>query len=324
MQCRRHIPGFAFSLVFVLSYFTNKFVLSVLKFTYPTLFQGWQTFIGAVLLLLSGKLGWVEMSFITRSSALSWLPASLLFVGNIYAGSRALSRLDIPFFFTLQNSSHVVTYVITTALHREKHKTHRLKTISIGLMLLSAVNLPLCDPQVAVMTRVLLLSVQTSFNRLHLPPGQVDPSAYLWAVCHLLCAGAYKAFEFHKSSNLSDCEQYCINCLFSVLVLALAAHPTGDLTGALEFPALYSGVFHCGCGASALLGFLLLLVTVKLKRGLSREHVGIWFFISKVSAMSLSPLVFSVNINTSSFVCVLMALVGEALLVFSDRDSTLG
>uniref|UniRef100_A0A3P9IR67 Transmembrane protein 241 n=1 Tax=Oryzias latipes TaxID=8090 RepID=A0A3P9IR67_ORYLA len=299
MQCRRHIPGFAFSLVFVLSYFTNKFVLSVLKFTYPTLFQGWQTFIGAVLLLLSGKLGWVEMSFITRSSALSWLPASLLFVGNIYAGSRALSRLDIPFFFTLQNSSHVVTYVITTALHREKHKTHQLKTISMGLMLLSAVNLPLCDPQ-------------------------VDHSAYLWAVCHLLCAGVYKAFEFHKSSNLSDCEQYCINCLFSVLVLALAAHPTGDLTGALEFPSLYSGVFHCGCGASALLGFLLLLVTVKLKRGLSSEHIGIWIFISKVTAMSLSPLVFIVNINTSSFVCVLMGLVGEALLVFSDRDSTLG
>lgn len=26
----------------------------------------WQTFIGAVLLLLSGKLGWVEMSCITR------------------------------------------------------------------------------------------------------------------------------------------------------------------------------------------------------------------------------------------------------------------
>uniref|UniRef100_A0A3P9LT79 Transmembrane protein 241 n=1 Tax=Oryzias latipes TaxID=8090 RepID=A0A3P9LT79_ORYLA len=299
MQCRRHIPGFAFSLVFVLSYFTNKFVLSVLKFTYPTLFQGWQTFIGAVLLLLSGKLGWVEMSFITRSSALSWLPASLLFVGNIYAGSRALSRLDIPFFFTLQNSSHVVTYVITTALHREKQKAHQLKTISMGLMLLSAVNLPLWDPQ-------------------------VDHSAYLWAVCNLLCAGAYKAFEFHKSSNLSDCEQYCVNCLFSVLVLALAAHPTGDLTGALDFPSLYSGVFHCGCGASALLGFLLLLVTVKLKRGLSSEHVGIWIFISKVTAMSLSPLVFTVNINTSSFVCVLMGLVGEALLVFSDRDSQLG
>uniref|UniRef100_A0A4W6C824 Transmembrane protein 241 n=1 Tax=Lates calcarifer TaxID=8187 RepID=A0A4W6C824_LATCA len=95
MQWRRHITGCAFSLVFVVSYFTNKYVLSVLKFTYPTLFQGWQTFVGAVLLLLFGKLGWVELSRITRS-ALPWLPASLLFVGNIYAGSRALSRIVRP------------------------------------------------------------------------------------------------------------------------------------------------------------------------------------------------------------------------------------
>lgn len=32
----------------------------------------WQTFIGAVLLLLSGKLGWVEMSHITRYFTLYW------------------------------------------------------------------------------------------------------------------------------------------------------------------------------------------------------------------------------------------------------------
>uniref|UniRef100_A0A3B5QH24 Transmembrane protein 241 n=1 Tax=Xiphophorus maculatus TaxID=8083 RepID=A0A3B5QH24_XIPMA len=127
MHWRSHVSGLAFSFVFTVSYFTNKFVLSVLKFTYPTLFQGWQTFIGAALLLLSGKLGWVEMSRIPRSAALSWLPGSFLFVGNIYAGSRALSRIDIPFFFTLQNSSHVVSYIIARAVHREK--TQRLKII---------------------------------------------------------------------------------------------------------------------------------------------------------------------------------------------------
>lgn len=86
----------------------------------------------------------------SRSAAVSWLPASLLFVGNIYAGSRALSRIvrlltfcimnyrkgchlaayllvwtvflfvqDIPFFFTLQNSSHVVSYVVLKVVQRE-------------------------------------------------------------------------------------------------------------------------------------------------------------------------------------------------------------
>ncbi|XP_032359595.1 transmembrane protein 241 isoform X2 [Etheostoma spectabile] len=215
----------------------------------------WQTFIGAVLLLLSGKFGWVEMSRITRSAAFSWLPGSLLFVGNIYAGSRALSRIDIPIFFTLQNSSYVVSYIILKVVHREK--TRWLKLISVCLMLLSAINLPLHDPQ-------------------------FDYSGYLWAVGHLLCVGAYRAFQVHyKSSNLSDLEQQCINYLFSVLLLAMAAHPTGDLMGAMEFPSLQSYTFHCGCCASALLGFLLLLATVKLKSGLSLEHFGVWIFLSK-------------------------------------------
>ncbi|KAK5898308.1 hypothetical protein CgunFtcFv8_015738 [Champsocephalus gunnari] len=297
MQWRKHITGLAFSIVFVVSYFTNKFVLSVLKFTYPTLFQGWQTFVGALLLLLSGKFGWVEMSRITRSAALSCLPGSLLFVGNIYAGSRALSRIDIPFFFTLQNSSHVFSYIILKVVHREK--TQWLKFVSICFMLLSAINLPMYDPQ-------------------------FDISGYLWAVGHLLCVGGYRVFQVHyKSSNLSDLEQQCINYLFSVLLLAIAAHPSGDLMGAMEFPSLQSYTFHCGCCASALLGFLLLLATVKLKSGLTLKHFEVWIFLSKITAMSLSPFVFNMDINTPSLICVVTSHVGEALLVYSQRDSKL-
>lgn len=266
----------------------------MLKFTYPTLFQGWQTFIGAVLLLLSGKLGWVEMSRITRSAALSWLPGSLLFVGNIYAGSRALSSIDIPFFFTLQNSSQVVSYIITKVVHRERGQW--LKSISLFFMLLSAINLPFYDPQ-------------------------FDYSGYLWAVGHLFCVGAYKVFQVHhKPSNLSDLEQQCINYLFSVLLLALAAHPTGDLMGALEFPSLQSYTFHCGCCASALLGFLLLLATAKLKSGFSLEHFRVWIFMSKVTAMCLSPFIFYMDINTPALICVVVSHVAEALLVYAERE----
>ncbi|KAM9332256.1 UDP-N-acetylglucosamine transporter TMEM241 homolog [Pholidichthys leucotaenia] len=294
MQWRRHVTGLLFISVFVLSYFSNKFVLSVLKFTYPTLFQGWQTFIGAVLLLLSGKLGWVEMSRITRSATLSWLPGSFLFVGNIYAGSRALSCIDIPFFFTLQNSSHVVSFIISMVLHREK--TQRLKFISICLILLSTIHLPFYDPQ-------------------------FDYSGYLWAVCHLFCVGAYRVFQaHHKSSNLSDLEQQFINYFFSVLLLAVAAHPTGDLMSALEFPSLQSHTFHCGCCASALLGFLLLLATVKLKSGLSLEHFRVWIFLSKVIAMAVSPFIFVMDFNVMSLLCVVVCHVGEAMLMYSENS----
>nr|XP_057915498.1 transmembrane protein 241 [Doryrhamphus excisus] len=295
MQWKRNFTGLAFSFFFVVSYFTNKFVLTVMKFTYPTLFQGWQTFIGAVLLLLCGKLGWVEMKRISRSAALSWFPGSLLFVGNIYAGSRALSRLEIPFFFTLQNSSHVVTYAISKAVHREKMEW--LKFISVCLMLFSAINLPAYDPQ-------------------------FDLSGYMWAVAHLVCVGAYRVFQVHyKSSNLSDIEQQYVNYLFSVLLLAMAAHPTGDLTSALEFSSLQSYALSCGCCASALLGFLLLLASVKLKSGLSLQHLALWIFLSKVTAMFLSPLIFYMDLNTPSIICVAVSHVSEAMLVYFERET---
>lgn len=297
MQWRRHITGVTFSFIFVVTYFTNKFVLSVLNFTFPTLFQGWQTFTGALLLLLSGQLGWVEISRIPRSAALSWLPGSFLFVGNIYAGSRALSDMEIPFFFTLQNSSHVVSGVVLKVAYGEKMQ--RLQLLSLSFMLLAAMNLPFHDPQ-------------------------FDASGYWWAVVHLLCSGAYRVFTAqHQAANLSDLEQQYVNYLFSVLLLALAAHPTGDLTGVLDFPFLSSYTFHGGCCASALLGFLLLLATVRLKSRFSLQHFGVWIFLSKVATVSLSPLVFSVDVNLPSLLCVVGSLAAEALLVYSQRESQL-
>ncbi|KAG7216756.1 hypothetical protein INR49_021153 [Caranx melampygus] len=302
MQWRRHMSGLAFSFVFVVSHFTNKFVLSVLKFTYPTLFQGWQTFIGGILLLLFGKLGWVEMSRITRSAALPWLPASLLFVGNIYAGSRALSRIDIPYFFTLQNSSHVVSYIILKVVYREVTEDAVAPIDQVGVEVMTHMSHAVFSPQPPLN--------DPQFNR-----------GYLWAAGHLFCVGAYRVFQVHyKSSNLGDLEQQCINYVFSVLLLAVAAHPTGELMGAMEFPFLQSHTFHCGCCASALLGFLLLLATVKLKSGLSLEHFGVWIFLSKVTATFLSPVIFPMDFNVPCLMCVVVSHVGEALLLYSNRE----
>ncbi|XP_028290495.1 transmembrane protein 241 isoform X2 [Gouania willdenowi] len=279
---RRNVSGYVFSFIFIVSCFTNKFVLSVLNFTYPTLFQGWQTLIGAVLLLTCVKLGWVEMSPISRSAALSWFPGSLLFVGNIYSGSRALSHMVIPFFFTLQNSSHVVSYIISTFIHREK--THRIKLASVCIMLLSAINLPLHDPQ-------------------------FDYSGYLWALGHLLCLGSYRVFQVHnRSSNLSDLEQQCLNYLFSIVLLGLAAHPTGDLNGALAFPFLWSYTFYCGCCTSALLGFLLVLVTVRIKIGMSLQHLAVWVYTSKIIAMFFSTFIFETSVSSESVACFVCLL----------------
>lgn len=91
---------------------------------------------------------------------------------------------------------------------------------------------------------------------------------------------------------------------------AVCLRPSGDLTGVSEFPFLTSHTFHGGCCArwngcfkasrffsaclnlgssflSALLGFLLLLATVRLKSGFSLQHFGVWIFLAKVIGLHL-------------------------------------
>ncbi|XP_054840881.1 transmembrane protein 241 isoform X3 [Eublepharis macularius] len=185
MPLKRPAAGLTFCLLYLTSYFTNKYVLSVLKFTYPTLFQGWQTLVGGLLLHIFWKWGWVEISSSSRTEVISWLPASALFVGIIYSGSRALSRLPIPIFLTLHNAAEVITCGIEKFVQKEQISL--LKICRVLILLVAAGCLPFCDPQ-------------------------FDADGYFWAVTHLLCVGAYKVFhKLWRPSSLSDSEQQYIN-----------------------------------------------------------------------------------------------------------------
>ncbi|XP_025914402.1 transmembrane protein 241 isoform X3 [Apteryx rowi] len=270
MYLKRPAGGLAFCLFYLASCFTNKYVLSVLKFTYPTLFQG--------------------------SDILSWLPASALFVGIIYAGSRALSRLPIPVFLTVHNAAEVITCGFQKFVQKEQ--TSLLKVCSSLFLLVAAVCLPLCDTQ-------------------------FDPNGYLWAFIHLICLGAYKVFhKLWKPSSLSDLDQQYINYVFSVVLLASASHPAGDLFTALDFPFLYFYRFHSSCCASGLLGFFLMLHTAKLKNSTTSGQYAAWSFLAKVITASLSPLFFVMTANILTISCLVIGGVGEVLLVYTERTGT--
>ncbi|XP_063453297.1 transmembrane protein 241 isoform X14 [Pan paniscus] len=270
MCVRRSLVGLTFCTCYLTSYLTNKYVLSVLKFTYPTLFQGWQTLIGGLLLHVSWKLGWVEINSSSRSHVLAWLPASVLFVGIIYAGSRALSRL----------------------------KTSPAKICSALFLLAAAGCLPFND-------------------------SQFDPDGYFWAIIHLLCVGSYKILQkSQKPSALSDIDQQYLNYIFSVVLLAFASHPTGDLFSVLDFPFLYFYRFHGSCCASGFLGFFLMFSTVKLKNLLAPGQCAAWIFFAKIITAGLSILLFDAILTSATTGCLLLGALGEALLVFSERKSS--
>ncbi|XP_073754509.1 UDP-N-acetylglucosamine transporter TMEM241 isoform X2 [Callorhinus ursinus] len=255
MCVRRCLVGLIFCTCYLASYLTNKYVLSVLKFTYPTLFQGWQTLIGGLLLHVSWKLGWAEIHGSSRSDVSAWLPASVLFVGIIYAGSRALSKLAIPVFLTLHNVAEVILCGHQMCFRKEK--TSPAKICSALFLLAAAGCLPFNDPQ-------------------------FDPGGYFWAVIHLFCVGAYEILQKARKPNvLSDIDQQYLNYMFSVVLLALASHPTGDLISVPDFPFLYFYRFHGSCCASGLLGFFLMLSTVKLKSLMAPGQCAAWIFFAK-------------------------------------------
>ncbi|XP_070277384.1 UDP-N-acetylglucosamine transporter TMEM241 isoform X2 [Myotis yumanensis] len=293
MSGRGRLVGLAFCTCYLAAHLTNKYVLSVLKFTCPTLFQGWQTLVGGLLLHVSWKLGWVEISSSSRSDVLAWLPASVLFVGIIYAGSRALSRLAIPVFLTLHNAAEVI--VCGHRMCFRKEKTPPAKICSALLLLAAAGSLPFNDTQ-------------------------FDPDGYFWAVIHLLSVGAYKIVQKSlKPSALSDIDQQYLNYIFSVALLAAAAHPTGDLLRALDFPFLYVYRFHGSCCASGLLGFLVTLSAVKLKSLVAPGQCAAWLLLAQVATAGSSVLLFEGVLTRAAVGCLLLGGLGEALLVFSER-----
>lgn len=296
MVGRRSLLGVTFCTCYLASHLMNKYVLSVLKFTYPTLFQGWQTLIGGLLLHMSWKLGCVEINSSLRSNVLAWLPASVLSVGIIYAGSRALSRLAVPVFFILHNVAEVLICGYQKCVWKEK--TSPTKICSALFLVAAAGCLPFQD-------------------------AQFDADGYFWAVVHLFCVGAYRILrKSQKPSVLSDIDQQYLNYIFSVALLAVASHPTGDLFSAADFPFLSFYRFHGSCCASGVLGFFLMLSTVKLKSVLAPGQCAAWIFFAKVITAGLSLLLFDVVLTSATVGCFLLGGLGEALLVFSERRSS--
>ncbi|XP_051879727.1 transmembrane protein 241 [Pristis pectinata] len=278
------------SLLFTASYFTNKYVLSILKFTYPTLFQGWQTIVGTLLLQVAWKLGWVEMrSSFLWSAKISWLPGVLIFVGSIYAGSRALSKLPIPFFFMLQNASEVIANIVLKIAKKELSCTK----ISSMLVIFTA-------------STILLLNIF-----------KYESGSFSWAVIHIACAGGYKVFQKLKSCSLSELEQQYLSYLYSMVLLICAAYPSGDAFDVLTFPFLNSYQFHSGCCASGILGVSLQLVSVKLKNCVSSVRYGAWILVTKVLAACLSLAVFETVLNIPTGCCLVLGILGEALLIYT-------
>ncbi|XP_071804441.1 UDP-N-acetylglucosamine transporter TMEM241-like [Asterias amurensis] len=218
----------SYCVLFVATNLTNKYVLSVLHFTYPTLFQEWQTAVGAVVLYGLASQGYYKISY-DRSSVLPWLPAMMFFVLSIYSGSKALSKLAVPVFVAIQNIVEIPAYLTDNFL--KNHSTTFSNKASLVTVVVAAILTWITDPQ-------------------------RDEEGHYWMMIHVLSSSFYSIYSTVRGPaiNLSDVEKLLYCYFFSVIALFPASVILGDLMLARDFPHWYLMEFYIGCLLSGVLG----------------------------------------------------------------------
>lgn len=260
------IRCFIFCFLFMVTNFVNKYVLSVLEFKYPTIFQGWQTFVGFLVLRMAVATKHLP-SMLTdketiRQRAVRWIPGMILFVSMIYSGSKALTNTTIPVFLSLQNLVTVISCTTQMAI------TRKLMSLFSYLML--------------------MLVIISSLGIINTDP-QFNADGYFWMCVHVIATGAFQIYSKLTKGRLkiSSHEKLYCNYIYSVIVLAPSSYLIGDALNAIQFPYLYFSKFYIGCVFSGVFGVLLSLYVIRLQEEYmdSIEFVRIQGFAKVVSSV---------------------------------------
>lgn len=272
-------------LVFLMVFYTstihiNKFILSILGFTYPTVFQGWQTLVAVILMRV---LLFEELSPICWTSFFANLPLFLCFVGNIVAGSKALSSLPAPIVIALSNVVPALIHAVSNPRADEKNYINFTASL---FALFSAICIFLMDP---------ILSE--------------NGIPTMWMVFHLLFLGAQGLVEKRTSSSLNSLDKLFYCNLFSVVVLAPSSLYLEEAFSALNFHERRQLSFLLGCVMSGILGTVMSLMTVySVPTSLNT------IAISRAVSCIISPYILPCTLNTSTWFFVVLSLVAVSVI----------
>ncbi|XP_022092787.1 transmembrane protein 241-like [Acanthaster planci] len=233
-----------YCVLFVATNITNKYVLSVLHFTYPTLFQEWQTSVGVIVLFVAANRGFIKLTY-DRSALLPWLPAMMFFVGSIYSGSRALSKLVVPAFVIIHNTVEFPAYIVGILINNQAFSLANIASMAAGTF--AAILTWVTDPQ----------RDEGSYEE-----------GYFWMLIYVLSASSFAIYSTARGSaiNLSDVEKLFYCYFFSAVALSPASVILGDIVAAREFPHWFLYRFYIGCILSGVLGAAMNLTGICVSR----------------------------------------------------------
>lgn len=286
---------FVYCSLYICTVLINKYVLWVLGFTYPTLFQGWQTLVGFLVLRFIASLGHIELSSSFSASALfQWLPAMVLFVGGIYSGSRALARLPIPIFLCLQGQVEVITSIAGALIYKQNPKPQ--VACSWLIMTASGITIWLTDPQ-------------------------YDQSGYKWMFLHVVVSSQSAIYmKWQKTFIMSDIDRLHYIYAFSVCVFAPGSFLLGDLMSSTNFPFWYMQHFYLGCLMSGILGVTLALCHLYMKHAFPDFVLSLTVSTSKILCVGISTLVYLTVFNIHFFLSIFFCLAGQLIHSIAKHD----
>ena len=240
----------------------NKYVLWMLQFTYPTIYQSWQMFVAAFLLLSLYYIGFVQLEVVTKSTILSWIPAIILFTISIYSGSKALAKLPVPIFCFIQQKLFICAIQMINVWKGKRVSLFSVWTISESV---SCVLIVLIYDDKFTMTN------------------------YQWVFIHCFSVFAYSFYALcvvHK--QIKEIDKMVINSTCSILLLLLSGLLSGETISVLQFQHLYKSHFHFACICSGVCGTIIMISYCKLCQHVSIlwvrfYNVFVMLFVSIIS-----------------------------------------
>ncbi|KAK6959517.1 hypothetical protein BgiMline_034666 [Biomphalaria glabrata] len=275
----------SFVLLYIGTYFANKFVLSVLKFTFPTIFQGWQTLVGILMFRALYASGYIDNLLHGKDwhDCALWLPGMITFLMSSYAGSRALATLPLPVYFAMQNMVLVFRATADVIVHGQMTSFYSYFMLMISLM--SALIIAKVDPH-------------------------FDPDGYFWMCIHIVSLGCLESYTHFMQGKLKlRATDKLFSCyLYSFIVLAPSSYFLGDTLEAVgRFQYFYVSHFYVGCILSGVLGVLLNLCSVylqELKTPSLMLDVGAVQAVAKILCSGVSLAFFDMTLTQTLVICL--------------------
>ncbi|CAL5874108.1 uncharacterized protein PFLUO_LOCUS8395 [Penicillium psychrofluorescens] len=189
----------------------NKYVLSGLDFNLNFLLLMVQSVVCIVAIQTCKSMGLITFRDFSSDEARKWFPITLLLIGMIYTGSKALQFLSIPVYTIFKNLT-IILIAYGEVLWFGGSVTG-LTLFSFGLMVLSSLIAAWADIKHAVESSGDTSSKVSTLN-----------SGYVWMLINCLCTSSYVLGmrKRIKLTNFKDFDTMFYNNLLSIPVLIVA------------------------------------------------------------------------------------------------------